>query len=686
MLRYRVHIMICWLACLLGLSACVTEDEVLEVNPTYDGDNVLVDCHLMVPPSDEESVDSRMTGQHTQNNQNFLGLGTIYLYPFQNIKAESLPGGGKQHQLHGYEFVSSDQWVKLDGLFTDPKDNVTGDIAWKEQVQMPIGTNHALIYSKAKGTQGFAQGWTATNLMDVSNDYEIPLKPRLDEIYFRPKLVTTQTVVETDAAVNWAKNMFNKVAQTQSFYYEWIGFWGWGEYKQHTVDWFMVRDNDYKNEKLIALQTAYEDFVRPNADGFYGGSTREMVARLQALYVKVNALPTSNVGKDGDKAEQIAYNMKKNILTVIKEEVDGYKLTQITSDRVTWGPKGDPNSPACINLPDGAIKLKPNLGNLVKMQTNWGDYIYSRYDKFATAEYSYKAYIDALGTSVWDVYAYPAELYYMSNSSIGCSKSKRQQSSPSNFAEWEDFVNNTKDYFEESEVSPFTRSMVVKKPLQYGVACMATKVTCANSLQDNKQSIPVSNGKLKLTGVLVRGQREVGWDFTQNTGGLQGKPYVVYDRNMNGGQNGGQPITLPNTTPNYTLLYPTAGVVDVPSETNSEQVKVWLEFENNTGKDITGKDNCVIRPGTRFYIGATLDLWKALQLDKNLAKQDRRQLFESDYKTNVTFTIKSLKGAMDIIPDTKTVEPEVGVSVDITWDDGFVFDDVIVNDGKEPLK
>ena len=45
-----------------------------------------------------------------------------------------------------------------------------------------------------------------------------------------------------------------------------------------------------------------------------------------------------------------------------------------------------------------------------------------------------------------------------------------------------------------------------------------------------------------------------------------------------------------------------------------------------------------------------------------------------DYVTTANLTISSLKGAYNVIPDLRTTALELGISVDLLWTPGLVFE------------
>ena len=245
---------------------------------------------------------------------------------------------------------------------------------------------------------------------------------------------------------------------------------------------------------------------------------------------------------------------------------------------------------------------------------------------------------------------------------------------------------------------------------------------------DNEINV-ASSTPFKLTGVLVGGQEPVvGWNYLPINDSFGS---MVYDRLGNNA-----PIIPANGTTYYTAEeateyntanslsegdagYVTAGDVKaVSTGTNCSSVYtlVWdnweeanrdgsqrvvylaLEFENNSGRDFWGQNN-LIRNGETFYITAKLDPdaglstsdlsagieWPSDDAPYALPPYDadgktlkQRRVFIQDYKTvaNLKFTEKSLQHALVAMPDLRSAQISLGLSVDLSWSKGLTFNDV----------
>ena len=333
-------------------------------------------------------------------------------------------------------------------------------------------------------------------------------------------------------------------------------------------------------------------------------------------------------------------------------------------------------------------------------------------------------------------YIYPAELCYFGNSPIRVTNQERSENDyPNGTSYWDnddewkkDVHGNTADWAKNSHVLSSTRSVAMQHNINYGTSMLETKVslkTGTTKFFDNNGGLhsgenpkefsdtEIKNG-IQLTGVLIGGQvNEVGWNYI-----AKGSPqfnYMVYDSELPSG-------TIPTTDkPNYTLVWDNWNAANKDGDQN--KVYVALQFQNNTGKDFWGMHN-IIRNKSSFYLigeldpdkmpasftipageenaGATItnesaenrELYKSKKSwgiawpekyalppygnDGNTIKQ--RRVFIQDYMTEASFVIgpNSLKYALVSVPDLRSSQQSLGLSVDLQWRHGLQFEDVIV--------
>jgi hypothetical protein len=126
-----------------------------------------------------------------------------------------------------------------------------------------------------------------------------------------------------------------------------------------------------------------------------------------------------------------------------------------------------------------------------------------------------------------------------------------------------------------------------------------------------------------------------------------------------------------------------------------QDVDIVLEFENNSDKDFYGKGN-VIRKGGKFYLVGKLQLgtkrigtetctsWPTTYpippYTAAGASQEITRVFIQDYLTTATFKIgaNSLKNAFITVPDLRSTQTSLGLSVDLNWREGLNFSDVVL--------
>ena len=286
------------------------------------------------------------------------------------------------------------------------------------------------------------------------------------------------------------------------------------------------------------------------------------------------------------------------------------------------------NFPAEFNLPNGAVSLA------------WNG------TAFIQGPYSNMAPIEN--------YVYPAQLWYYVNSAIKTSNTSKKTMYDNTTIAWSGIL---AEHTDAVSVNSLTRAVAIYKPIQYAVARLDVAVKLKSAtLADNSESaegiataVDCSAG-FPITGILVGGQQQVKYDFTTN-GGTE---YTIYDKVMANGTM--KAINGSLSAYNHTLVL----------ENGTENVRVAVEMENNTGKDFYGYGDQLVPAGGKFYVVAELVATEATQTDGHVFKQD--------YKTIANLTLKDLKNAYNTIPDLRTPKLELGFSVDLTWQAGHTYE------------
>ena len=263
---------------------------------------------------------------------------------------------------------------------------------------------------------------------------------------------------------------------------------------------------------------------------------------------------------------------------------------------------------------------------------------------------------------------YPAELSYFVNTKTMVSD--KDMSSLNDFPSYSDWTTKTqtgwdgKTSFNETAVTNSTKTVGLKDPVQYSVAVLKSTVKCdAATLQDNglsigkleaDQNVPVNGTSFPVTGILIGGQPEsVDWKYEPASTDFAN---TIYDNVMNGA-----PMYAKNeanaSNANYTLVFDNKNA-------SNKVVYVTIELKNDSGVDFYGKDG-VIPKGAKFYLVGKLDPTGQTESD---------HVFVQDHITKANFNIKTLKGAYNCIPDLRTSGINVGLAVDLSWQEGITFD------------
>jgi hypothetical protein len=293
---------------------------------------------------------------------------------------------------------------------------------------------------------------------------------------------------------------------------------------------------------------------------------------------------------------------------------------------------------------------------------------------------------------------FPSELMYFDNSALYVSNDQKAAADyPNGYSTW-DAYSWTTNSWANAAVSSSTRSVAVKNNINYGVAMLQTRVALdGTNFNDNRHAIvpsaadqTLTEGEVKgmqLTGIIVGGQNhQLGWNYLAKANDAADWDYAIFDNQIESG-------TIP-TGPNYTLVFDNY-IKGNGSGNQADQtdVLVALEFQNNSGKDFYGKGN-IIRQGGKFYLIGKLALgekrigtssetaWPtnyAIPPYTAGATNQITRVFIQDYLTTARFKIgaNSLKNAFITVPDLRSSQTSLGLSVDLKWQPGLNFVDTL---------
>ena len=388
------------------------------------------------------------------------------------------------------------------------------------------------------------------------------------------------------------------------------------------------------------------------------GSSNNILLACEQLY---NTLSDTGVNFDTDD---------NTLVNAVKTALEGYFNKTGDSAPYTLSWKTDPNFPGKYNLPDGAVQLTYSTNTFA-----YTDNVNYTPETDVTGQLQQVALSD---------YVYPASLYYWVPTTIRISDNAvlSNLNSPASWDAVLDGYETDGSYDTQAAVGPSTQSVSLYSPIQYAVASFIVKAYFKGEIEDGGEDfdgggkvVTIPTDGMKLTGILIGGQKTVGWDFRQPATDFMGndnKEYTIYDashKSGTSGENAWIPVKTSSTgiTPAYSLALETKGAVN----TDPETVRFALEFINNTDEEFVGRDG-IVPVGGKFYLVG--ELHSETTADGGDAHV---KVFEQDHKTTANVEITSLKNAYNTIPDLRSPRLELGLSVDLKWEEGLT-DDVVI--------
>ena len=481
-------------------------------------------------------------------------------------------------------------------------------------IAIPVGTTNMILYARATRTKNVAlpptnkTNFEAGSLTNPYGNFTDEAKPNLSDFKFN--LETIHSANDFANKGNYILSKLNAIAQTEVTDGE------------ATIKWSNINDaTSYgTEEERNILQKLYTNFVSLSA-----GSENSVKRAIDDLKAAVETQKLANC---------------KTLTDAIKAKCTTNDLTTI-------------RFPRNYDLPDGAAVLK------FKEETR-------------TFAYEEGITVETTGSNLVDYtkITYPSELAYFVSSPVRTSSTKDKLTDLPDYKAW---LGNTADWGQYGDVVKSNTTLVVlKEPVQYGVACLKSKIKCATaSLEDNASQIiksaanntlTVPSNGIEVKGILIGGQPQgVEWNFEPASSATF--DHTIYDNDISG-----IVAQTSYSNPNYTLVLDNNN--SSTTDPTQSKVNVTVELENNMG-DFYGKDG-LIPNGSRFYLVGQLDPNASTASKPSGETIDR--VFVKDHTTVANFTITNLKNAYNHIPDLRTSKINVGLAVDLSWQDGITFD------------
>ena len=588
----------------VGFTACSSDDlaEGPNPNPTFDGEAVKTQFAINIPAASAGSRLSESTVQGQTPTPTFRGMSNIRLVPF--IIANTT---GNDAPLTGRTQVTENAILLADLTNSD----LTGTASYKiyNDINLKIGTSAFLFYGEANHAAEYK------GVLNMTPDAS----------------VTAMTPADIAFTLENIEEVLNAIANAE----------GWATQTEDTP-----------------LKDLYDSFVSLKA-----GSSNSILATVQALYNNLNG-PQSGV--TGEPATTVKNAINTAITTYFNASPDPAAPEATLTFKDDYAKYNDDGYPTNIGLPDGAVQL--SYTEPVADPATDGAFTYVTDVDYDTDD------ANVMNVAALNDYVYPASLYYWTNTACRVSDNSEAADYEANKDdEWSQLLTDVYGNVGNGSVAASTRSVGLVNQINYAVARFDLNVKfVGGELLDNGKdwptagqgvanSITVPADGMTMTGVLVGGQKNVGWDFAQTT--TQTKEQTIYDSYL--GDNGkglGVKANTPVTA--YTLALQTK-----EKETNPEVANFALEFVNNTGEDFVGHDG-IVPAGGKFYLVG--------QLTTNPTtggnNKTNNYIFEQDHTTVANVTISSLKSAYNCIPDLRTPGLELGLSVNLEWESGLVND------------
>ena len=615
----------------LSMAACSSDDEVAQ-QPEQMG-VVKTSFNISVPGSPKTRMsDNRVQYHAVGQNPTFLGIDSIELIPFGKageIASTDVRLGANLvlGQLGATPAINKNNSINA------LNDNGTNSQYYRD-VEVPIGTRSFLFYGRAP-----QKAATADATIDQINGCIFKKSATLSDqtpatIEFQLRNIYTETNTPT-------------LAQSLCDYLTSIAN------ATNTVDGVEYKWSDTAN----MYNGMYNAFITMKA-----GASANVQALVQRLYNELKDVENSTA--TGIK------NAITNSTYVSAVSTDGV----LTFTNAVGGDLTTKANcyPASLNLPDGAAIIAWNA------------------EAEGGAKFEVSTTPTNLGLNVAALtdYTYPASLYYRGNSQISVDNENTHAAdyTAATTTSWDAMNGSTYDTnsllgkypTHQGTVAINTKSIAIEEQIQYAVARLDLQVgaTTANlpynsTEWDNdankyvNKTVAVGTDAFQVTGILVGGQKAVDFEFHPIS---EATAKTIYDNQI-----------ATETTDGYASAtkYLSTTMADAMRtlvlECDDDEVNFAIEFKNNSGVDFVGRDG-IVANGCKFYLIGKIkknpgegEGTVTKPKDANNNDIDIAKIFLQDYYTTVKASVSSLVNAYNVIPDLRAPKLELGLSVDLTW-------------------
>lgn len=708
------------------LFSCSNDEEVAEVNPTYNPqtNEVVTNFFFNVANGTQGTRAAATTVQ--AGGANFRGLNDAILLAYKSTSKNFVDASAAAADAaKRYDFPVL---LAADAVNNTDKSNRILELG------LPLETNAMLFYGHAPKTStdkpaevGAIKYVTTGNKAD---QFHFDLVSRVDgKTSQAQKTADYLCYILTCIAKASAKM---GIADIQSSFASEDGTslaakfgTGWnGTTKEVTVSWkdlgakYALNINAVPSDDVALtpleeiLGSLYYNFTSESADEYRAGSGSAILYMAGDIYAALDAIAnTTATSVEELLAKEVASQISNRIANFFSHDDTSLKEyiapSSAKTDALSYKVNGIETDLQWTSAFDGVA-----VGDLEDFPvTTFNLPLGAAIVKYDTTDVRFindvsKRVTDKTKAISLDKYMYPSELMYRCNSWIRTSnKDKKTNNYPNGVANWDndDWSTWGTDWSAaKSKVTSSTRAAALGQNINYGVAMLQSNLEVAADVtkykdnnkkfhptEENKE-IAVGDLKITLTGILIGGQpAAANWEFLPNDTAFD---HVIYDNSIAGNASGvAAPTAVGAKVTNYTLVLD--NYKNDTQENQNDEVRVALEFKNN-GDNFWGRDNMVRKGGTFYLIGKlplkeagtvkTLDAsawdskYQVPPMDANGVSTKITRIFIQDYITEATFKLNatSLQGAYVTVPDLRSAQLSFGLSVDINWRPGLKFDSI----------
>ena len=720
----------------IGFTACsssedaIAEEQKVEDNPGYNPKTgeVVTDFVFNVAASNNRTT--RMTAANTQADdaQLFRGIEKTQLFAYKLKKTEQgvevLNDGS-----HVATAATADKAYPLGTILAQGQLDPDGSPKSRRVIELslPVDVNALMFWGKAPKTGEDANNAQGNIIFNASNknisNHAFSLVPRVasgstaattlshyQEIIL--KLLNDVVNTSYSAAVGECVWPTSEAGDGSSNASAINLYWSDFAHVDGTSGALSVPATDpvtTTNDLSPLGQILADAFVKLNtvpANEIRAGSGESFHYLMKDLNVVINKVAGAKATSyDEWVAKELGVKIQDNIRKIVDAYGDLKEISQIkTNAGVTYSDVMESldQFPENIDLPQGALQLSvasDKTANAHPVAT------WSYLTNSGPTKFNYNV----------NKFTYPAELCYFGNSPVRVTDDTHVTADyPDGAGNWDDDskwnTNVTAGWTKDGHVKSSTRSVAMQQNINFGTALLKSYVTFKSDvteLNDNNAAIQsakgiteenkhftVSGSLFTLKGILIGGQAQtVGWNYIPTATTFD---YAIYDKNI---VSAAVPTpAVSSATPdvlqyNYTLVWDNYN--STLANNAQSTVYVALEFVNNTGSDFWGEAN-VIRAGQTFYLigklqpsGVGSNTTSTIAWPTNYALPpynadgstvEAPRVFIQDYVTTAKFVIdeNSLQHAYNTVPDLRSAQISLGLSVDLEWRQGLNFENVVL--------